>query len=55
MIMFNDGRYALSCEFEEIFRVCGDLLEVEGPSIGWIMLHNCSCDWCMLLHNESSL
>ena len=29
VIMFNDGRYALRCEFEEMLRECGDLFEVE--------------------------
>ena len=32
MIMFNDCKYSLKCEFEEMLRECGYLLEVSGKS-----------------------
>ena len=49
VISFNDGGYALWCEFEEMFRVCGDFVGVEGNNLVWLMFHSCSCDWWMLL------
>ena len=40
VIIFNDGKYALRCEFEEMLRECGDLLEVEGNSLVRLMFHS---------------
>ena len=33
VIMFNDGRYDVRCEFEEMLRVCRDFVGVEGNSL----------------------